>query len=150
MTRDQIAIAAATLCTAYNRELTPALITLLADDYREWGADEFATCVQAHRRDPERGRFFPTLADLEYQRRGDRAQAKEIAAESFDLNPLIDGTSKFDADRETYEQRDRRKRAWITRAAYEFEGADIRTETPQISGPRRGLIGKGYGGGSIQ
>ena len=49
------------------------------------------------------------------------AQAKLDAAEAFDRNPLIDGASAWDADRESYEQRDRRKRAYVAAAASEAE-----------------------------
>ena len=48
-------------------------------------------------------------------------QAKSDAAEAFDLNPRIDGTSAWDADRESYEQRARRKRAYVAAAASEAE-----------------------------
>ena len=48
-------------------------------------------------------------------------QAKSDAAVAFERDPLIDGTSAWDADRESYEQRDRRKRAYVAAAASEAE-----------------------------
>ena len=48
-------------------------------------------------------------------------QAKSDAAESFERDPLIDGTSAWDADRESYEQRARRKRAYVAAAASQAE-----------------------------
>lgn len=139
MNKLEISQATTRLCQKYNREMSSALLESMLEDFQSWDPDEFARCVENHRSDPDRGRFFPTLADMNYQVRGDRAQAKELAAEAFDLNPQIDGTSKFDADRENYERREKRKRAWITRAAYEFEGQDPHGETPLITGPRQGL-----------
>lgn len=49
------------------------------------------------------------------------ARAKSDAAQAFDRNPLIDGTSAWDADRESYEQRERRKRAYVAAAASQAE-----------------------------
>lgn len=57
-------------------------------------------------------------------------EAKQRAGVEFDANPLIDGTSKFDADRETYEQRDRRRKYWISRAALEADTPQRRALPP--------------------
>lgn len=48
-------------------------------------------------------------------------QIKSEAAEAFDRNPLVDGTSLWDADRESYEQRAGRKRTYVAAAANQAE-----------------------------
>ena len=63
---------------------------------------------------------LPTFLRWAYGRPSVR-QAKAEAAQAFDRNPRIDGTSAWDADRETYEQRDRRRRAYVAAAASEAE-----------------------------
>ena len=63
---------------------------------------------------------LPTFRRWAYGLRS-AGQAKSEAAEAFNLNPLIDGTSAWDADRESYEQRDRRKRAYVAGAAHQAE-----------------------------
>jgi hypothetical protein len=136
MTREQIVAAVAKLCTLYGRQQSETLTEQFLEDFADWHPDAFAQAVQAHRRDTDRGRFFPTLADLLHQSIGDRNQAKVEAAAAFDSNPLIDGTSKFDADRETYDRRDQRKRAYVARAAYEFEAMAMSGGAPQAVGFR--------------
>jgi hypothetical protein len=128
----------------YGRELTDDLFEISKECYSDWNADTFATAVRRHIRDPDRGRFFPVPADLTYQVSGDRNQAKVEAAAAFDANPLIDGTSKFDADRETYDRRDQRKRAYVARAAFDFEAQSSGGELmrpPQLPRSLGGALG---------
>jgi hypothetical protein len=146
MNDQEILKSATYLCEVYNRNSNPGLLEIMAEMYRDWSCEDFMACARKHIKDPDRGRFFPTPADMEYQLRGDRNHAKISAAEAFDLDPLIDGTRKFEADRETYEQRDRRKRAYIAQAAHEFEGHSGDPERPILPGVRRGLIGGGKRG----
>lgn len=129
------------LCEVYNRNSNPGLLEVMAEMYGDWSQEEFMACAHQHIRNPDRGRFFPVPADMEFQRHGDRLGARERAAEEFDINPLCDGTSQFDADRESYERRDQRRRAWISRAVHQFEGQGQGGERPYIDGPRRGMIG---------
>ena len=65
----------------------------------------------------------PTLPQFRRWAYGLRSpvQAKSEASEAFDANPLIDGTSQWDADRESYDQRDRRKRAYMAACANDAE-----------------------------
>ncbi|MEM6485322.1 MAG: hypothetical protein AAF662_10100 [Pseudomonadota bacterium] len=58
------------------------------------------------------------------------ARAKSQASEDFDRNPLIDGTSKWDADRESYERRAERKRAYIAACANEVERSSEQAALP--------------------
>lgn len=61
-------------------------------------------------------------------------QAKSDAAVAFDRNPLIDGTSAWDADRESYEQRGQRKRAYVAAAASQAERDHRPAATPPALG----------------
>lgn len=115
MTSEETAAALQRLCEVYNRALTPGLLEVFADDYAAWPLDEFRAAVAAHRTDPERGRFFPTLADLIAQRVGTRETAAAHAAARFEADPCVDGTSPFDADRETHDRRANRRQAYIRR-----------------------------------
>ena len=142
----RFAQALAAMGEMYDKPVSNTFAKLYFEDLAEYEADDVLRAMSLHRRDPDRGRFFPTPADMEYQLRGDRNQAKISASEAFDLDPLIDGTRKFEADRETYEQRDRRKRAYIASAAHQFGGHSGDPERPILPGIRRGLIGGGKRG----
>jgi len=139
MNQQEIAKAANFLCLAYNREISNPLLELMMSDYADWEYPKFMEAAQTHRGDPQRGRFFPSLADMQYQIIGDRSQAKAKAAIDFDNNPLIDGTGKYQADRETYPQRDGRKRSYIARQAFAFEGEQLGNKPAELNGPRSGM-----------
>ena len=53
----------------------------------------------------------PTLGEVMAMAQN-RMTPKELGA-AFDLNPLIDGTSKWDADRESHAQRKARRKEYI-------------------------------------
>lgn len=139
MTLEEIAKAANFLCLAYNRQLSDQLLELMQDDFGKWDYQQFMELVQAHRRDPERGRFFPSLADMRYQQIGDRAQAKAAAEVAFDNNPRIDGTTSFDANQESQFKRDARKRAYVSSQVYAFEGGETVNAAARIEQRRAGI-----------
>jgi len=62
----------------------------------------------------------------------DRDEVRAMAAEAFECNPLADGTSQWDADRETYDQRDRRKRRYIAKALAEFDQDARQRQRPTL------------------
>lgn len=52
------------LGTVYDRELTTNLKRLYWNDLADISMDDIEAAMSAHRRDPERGRFFPKPADI--------------------------------------------------------------------------------------
>lgn len=141
MNKEEIAKVTNWLCTAYNRTIGAELLDIMLADYRDMSYQQFMEAAQAHRKDVERGRFFPSLADIRYQIIGDRSQAKAQAGIDFDANPRIDGTSSFDENSENQFKRDARRRAWIERAAYHFEGQELGNQHAAIEQnvPRTGM-----------
>lgn len=129
------------LCTAYNRNLSAELLDMMLADYRDMPYQQFMEAAQAHRNDVERGRFYPSLADIRYQIIGDRSQAKAQAGIDFDANPRIDGTSSFDENSESQFKRDARRRAWVERAKYNFEALELGNQHAAIEQdvPRTGM-----------
>lgn len=137
MTREETVQAATFLCLAYNRQLSEPLLELMLADFGGWDYQQFMSAVQAHRNDPERGRFFPSLADMRYQQIGDRAQAKAAAEVAFDNNPRIDGTTSFDANQESQYKRDARRRSYVAGQVYAFEGAELGNQAAGIEQGKR-------------
>ena len=121
ITKQQIAQILTHLSIAYGREATPDLAEIWWADFQTWDPDELAACIHAHRSDPEAGQYFPTLAHLTRQLIGSPNDIKIRAMVEFDNNPSIDGTSTWDIDRESYSDRERRRRAWINRQLEEHQ-----------------------------
>lgn len=63
----------------YDRKITPALASVYFDDLAEFDLQEVLSAFTAHRKDPERGRFFPKVADLIDKLAGTNAQIAAVA-----------------------------------------------------------------------
>lgn len=62
--RDAIAVAL-TMAAEYYRQVVPPLtLRTMVDDLAEFGIEDIKRALVLHRKDPERGRFFPLTADL--------------------------------------------------------------------------------------
>ena len=55
---------------------------------------------------------YPTTME-EFLRYAHGSPSKQELSMQFDQNPLVDGTTKWIADRETYQQRNKRKTRWL-------------------------------------
>lgn len=64
----------------YNRELTSSLMTMYFEDLMDFSIDAVLEALRGHRRDPERGQFFPKPADLIDKLEG---SSKEQALEAW-------------------------------------------------------------------
>ncbi len=54
-------------CLAYEKEFKTELANLYFSDLERYGIDQLVSAMRQHRLDPDRGRFFPKVADLVYQ-----------------------------------------------------------------------------------
>jgi len=54
-------------CLAYEKEFKTELANLYFADLQRYGIDQVVFALQSHRTDPDRGRFFPKVADVVYQ-----------------------------------------------------------------------------------
>lgn len=54
-------------CLAYEKEFKTELANLYFSDLERYGIDHLVLAMRQHRLDPDRGRFFPKVADLVYQ-----------------------------------------------------------------------------------
>lgn len=71
-------------CLAYEKDFNTALANLYFSDLSDYSDDQVCTAMERHRKDAERGRFFPKVADIIYQINGTaktRADADESQAE---------------------------------------------------------------------
>jgi hypothetical protein len=54
-------------CLSYEKAFNKQLLDLFISDLSGYSAQQIAGALQAHRTDPDRGRFFPKVADVVYQ-----------------------------------------------------------------------------------
>lgn len=54
-------------CLAYEKKFNPEQAQLYFGDLSEYDVGQVISAMTAHRKDPERGRFFPSIADLIFQ-----------------------------------------------------------------------------------
>lgn len=54
-------------CLAYDKPFKPELAHLYFADLSNYAPEQISQAMSNHRKDPDRGRFFPTVADLVYQ-----------------------------------------------------------------------------------
>lgn len=54
-------------CLAYEKEFKTELANLYFADLERYGIEPLVSAMRQHRLDPDRGRFFPKVADLVYQ-----------------------------------------------------------------------------------
>jgi hypothetical protein len=137
------------MAMAYGVALSKDQLRLALQDYAGWDLQTFQACVAMHRVHPERGRFYPLLADLNFQRIGGREHVHERAELEFEANPLIDGTPSHQVRTESVDDRERRRARWIKRSLARFE-IELRERGPdamEYSGPGR-LLPKGGSRGS--
>jgi hypothetical protein len=68
-------------CLAYEKEFKPELAKLYFADLQEFDDSTIAAAFNAHRKDPDRGRFFPKVADIIYQIRktDQRTDVRQLA-----------------------------------------------------------------------
>lgn len=96
------------LALIYGREVTPALKRIYWDDLSACRIDILEAAASAHRKDSERGRFFPKPADLIAQvekaspgdGRADSDEAWSICLASFDEGETVCVTSEIMTARE--------------------------------------------------
>ena len=61
---EKFAVLMKSLCALYSRELTTDVVRMYWEDLNEFTWEQVDAMAKAHRRDPDRGRFFPKPADL--------------------------------------------------------------------------------------
>ncbi len=88
----------------YDREVSVTLKRLYWEDLGQFPLDAIEAACQAHRRDRDRGRFFPKPADLLARLGGDAAHipaeaAWAIALESLDENKTVIWTTEIERAR---------------------------------------------------
>jgi len=68
-------------CLAYEKEFKPELAKLYFSDLQEFDDYAVAAAFNAHRKDPDRGRFFPKVADIIHQIRktDQRTDVRQLA-----------------------------------------------------------------------
>ncbi len=54
-------------CLAYEKTFNPELASLYFAELSEYSAGDVCHAMTCHRRDADRGRFFPSIADIVYQ-----------------------------------------------------------------------------------
>jgi len=54
-------------CAAFDKPFKKELLDLYLHDLAGYSADQIVKAMSEHRKDPERGRFFPKVADMIYQ-----------------------------------------------------------------------------------
>ena len=89
----------------YDKEISVAMKRIYWDDLGQFPIDALEAAIKAHRRDRDRGRFFPKPADLLARIGGDAAHippeaAWAIALESLDENRTVIWTDEIQRARE--------------------------------------------------
>lgn len=112
------------ICEYYGKTLSDAAIALYFDAAKEIDSSAFEHLVKLHLADPDQGKFFPTLAHIVSQA-SNETDIKRQAAIDFDKNPRIDGTSPFDLQKETRDQREARRRKFITEIVDDWKDASM-------------------------
>lgn len=101
--KKQFADQFALTCLAYEKSFNKELASLYFSDLSEYGISEVVGAFTRHRKDPDRGRFFPKVADLIYQitsteKQNDDRLAQEIELEwSKSLRAASNGRSPANA-----------------------------------------------------
>lgn len=54
-------------CLAYDKAFKPELANLFLADLAEFDINQVVHAMTAHRKEPDRGRFFPSIADIIFQ-----------------------------------------------------------------------------------
>ncbi len=54
-------------CLAYEKKFNPEQANLYFGDLSEYEVSHVVSAMTSHRKDPDRGRFFPSIADLVFQ-----------------------------------------------------------------------------------
>lgn len=72
-------------CAAFDREFKKQMLDLYLSDLSGFSADQIVMAFNRHRLDPDRGRFFPKVADLIYQITGTEKQQAESLEHQAEL-----------------------------------------------------------------
>lgn len=115
MNAQDIAKAAKVLQVNYDRKFTTDKLKLWLAKFEPFPVDVLVVAIDRHIVDPERGMFFPTIADIFKQLVYSDAKIKTLAAQAFDDDPGIDGTDRFTIANEKYFDRAQRKRQYIAK-----------------------------------
>ena len=119
MNKQQFLMALLPVGEYYGKTLTDGLIQVYYDKVKEWDACTFETMLSKHIDCPSQGFRWPTVAHLSMLL-GTPASVNVDACAAFDNNPLIDGFSSFDANRESIHSRNQRKKAFANKKEREF------------------------------
>jgi len=65
--KQQFADGYALTCLAYEKKFNPEQAQLYFGDLSEYDVNQVVSAMTSHRKDQDRGRFFPTIADLIFQ-----------------------------------------------------------------------------------
>lgn len=83
--KKEFAEAFSATCLAYEKAFSPELAKLYMLDLAEYSTESVKRAFSRHRKDPERGRFFPKVADIVYQIEGTQKQKSESVESSAEL-----------------------------------------------------------------
>jgi len=83
--KKQFADQFALTCLAYEKSFNKELASLYFSDLSEYGISEVVGAFTRHRKDTDRGRFFPKVADLIYQITGTEKQQAESLEHQAEL-----------------------------------------------------------------
>ena len=72
-------------CLAYEKEFKAEVANLYFHDLSDYSIEQVSIAFSKHRKDPDRGRFFPKVADLVYQITGTEKQQGESLEQQAEL-----------------------------------------------------------------
>lgn len=135
----------------YEKKLNPAVAEIYFDDLRQWPLQEVLQALSDHRKDPERGRWFPKVADVVHKLQGTKRDAGVVAWAAV-LPLLKNSRTAMSADPITERvvqdlggwtrlaMTDQDKLTWVQKEFVErYEIYSQHGDVKQLSGPRTGL-----------
>jgi hypothetical protein len=81
-------------CLAYDKEFNPELAKLYFADLQEFQDSQVVSAFNQHRKDPDRGRFFPKVADIVYQIQKQSAPIDSASTIELEWSKVIKAVSR--------------------------------------------------------
>jgi hypothetical protein len=81
-------------CLAYEKKFNPEQAQLYFGDLSEFDISHVINAMTAHRKDPDRGRFFPTISDLIFQINKFRKPVDSKSVAELEWSKVIEAASR--------------------------------------------------------
>ena len=81
-------------CLSYEKAFNKQLLDLFISDLSGFTADQIAMALRTHRTDPDRGRFFPKVADIVYQIQKQSAPIDSASTIELEWSKVIKAVSR--------------------------------------------------------